>query len=76
MTIRLQPVLVETGSNDCEGRLVYCDDRLLGVLVQLSADHGAAAGRWFLEAGFGIHDGNHTFADLQEASDWIEPRKR
>jgi hypothetical protein len=76
VTIHLREVLVETGSNDREGRLVFSDNRLVGLLVQLSPDHGSAAGHWFLEARFGILNGDKTFADLEEAAHWIGTRTK
>ena len=76
MRLRLQPVHVHTGSHDTESQLVFSDDLLVAVLVQLSDDHDDAAGMWFLEAGFGPVDDPSppTFADLDEAPDWIERR--
>ena len=59
MSLHLQPVQVAAGGNDTEGHLVLCD----GFLVAA----------WFLEAGFGRLDIRcpPTFADLDEAQDWI-----
>jgi len=54
MTLHLQPVRVATGSDDRDGQLVFVDGFLVVVLVQLSGQHGADAGMWFLEAGFGL----------------------
>ena len=73
MILRLQPVQVGTGSNDIEGRLVFADDLLVAVLVQLSDDHEEQSGKWFFEAGFGnLNVANPlTFADLDEARRWI-----
>lgn len=76
MNLRLQPVQVVTGSSDTESHLVFSDGFLVAVLVRLSGDHGEAVGSWFLEAGFGPvdHPDPPTFADLEEAQDWIEKR--
>ncbi|WP_375410785.1 hypothetical protein [uncultured Methylobacterium sp.] len=73
MNLRLTPVKVATGSNDTESQLVFHDDFLIAVLVRLSDDHEADAGKWFLEAGFGRVDSlrSPTFADLDEARAWI-----
>lgn len=73
MSLRLQPVQVATGSEDQESQLVFGDGFLVAILVRLSAMHGADAGRWHMEAGFGrIHDARApTFADLDEAQTWI-----
>ena len=76
MSLRLQPVRVETGSHDTVSQLVFADDFLVAVLVQLSDEHGDDAGMWFLEAGFGPVDGpdQPKLANLDEAQDWIERR--
>jgi hypothetical protein len=76
--LTLQPVRVETGGPDEEGRLVLADDKLVAVLVRLSEaqDDANLAGQWFLEAGFGGVDGptHPTFGDLEAAQDWIRQR--
>ncbi|KQO55893.1 hypothetical protein ASG60_08810 [Methylobacterium sp. Leaf469] len=74
MSLLFQPVQVATGSSDSESRLVFDDGFLVAILVQLCAQHGDQAGRWFLEAGFGRveHANPPTFADLDVAQDWIE----
>lgn len=76
MSLRLQPVHVATGSDDTESLLVFADDFLVAVLVQLSDNHEDSAGMWFLEAGFGRVDDPcpPMFADLNEAQNWIEQR--
>ena len=54
--LTLRPVLVETGSADEDGRLVFARDRLVAVLVRLSAAAHPDSGlrdKWFVEAGFG-----------------------
>ena len=73
MNLRLQPVRVDTRSDDIESQLVFSDGFLVAVLVQLSDKHETEAGRWFLEAAFGRVDDPHppTFADLGEARTWI-----
>ncbi|MDR7036671.1 MULTISPECIES: hypothetical protein [Methylobacterium] len=76
MSIQVQPVRVETDSSDEAGELVFADGRLVAVLVQLSDEHEAEAGMWFLEAGFGRLQTPDApkFADLDEARAWIEQR--
>jgi hypothetical protein len=76
MSLRLQPVHVETGSHDTESQLVFADSFLVAVLVHLSEEHEADADKWFLEAGFGRvdHPDPPMFADLDEAQGWIEQR--
>ena len=73
MNLRLQPVQVATGSDDQESQLVFEEGFLVAILVRLSAMHGADAGKWHIEAGFGrIHDAiAPTFANLDEAQAWI-----
>lgn len=75
MNIVLKPVRVAAGGDE-EGRLVFADERLIAVLVQLSHQHDDLAGRWFLEVGFGSLDGpdHPVFADLTEARDWLSVR--
>ncbi|GJE43583.1 hypothetical protein [Methylobacterium soli] len=76
MSLHLQRVRVATTSPDTESRLVFADDFLVAVLVQLSDDHEDDAGMWFLEVGFGRldHPMPPKFANLDEAQDWIEQR--
>ena len=76
MSLRLQPVQVATGSDDADSQLVFEDGFIVAVLVQLSDEHEADAGKWFLEAGFGRvdHPNPPKFADLDEAQDWIAER--
>lgn len=74
MSLRLQPVQVALKSDDAEGQLVFADGFLVAVLVRLSEQHEADAGKWFLEAGFGPVDPLFPplFADLDDAQGWIE----
>ncbi|WP_132250953.1 hypothetical protein [Methylobacterium segetis] len=69
MNLRLQPVQVATDSDDTESPLVFADRYLVAVLVHLSDEHGAEAGMWLLEVGFGpVNDPDPPkFADLDEA---------
>lgn len=73
MTPHLQAIRVRTASDDEDGRLVLVDDVLVAVLVHLAASHGALAGHWFLEAGFGLlrFPIPPTFPTLEAALDWI-----
>jgi hypothetical protein len=74
MSLRFEPVQVAPGGGDTDGRLVFADWYLVAVLVRLSEGHGEEAGRWFLEAGFGLAVTvlkPPTFADLDEAQAWI-----
>ena len=44
MSLRLQPVRVATGCDDTDSQLVFADDLLVAVLVQLSDLHEQAVG--------------------------------
>lgn len=76
--LTLRPVLVETGSADEDGRLVFVRDRLVAVLVRLSAaahpdpDSGLR-GKWFVEAGFGpcAAQAPDVFPALADAEAWV-----
>jgi hypothetical protein len=72
MKVRLEPVLIQ-GVEHGEGRLAFWDDRLVAVLVRLSEDHGAEAGRWFVEKGFGPLDSpaHPVFRTLEAAIAWL-----
>ncbi|WP_264049991.1 hypothetical protein [Methylobacterium flocculans] len=76
MTLRLQPIRVRTASDDEDGQLVLVDEALVAVLVRLAPDHGAMAGHWYLEAGFGqvTVPTSPTFPDLDAALAWIAQR--
>ncbi|MFB0488769.1 hypothetical protein ABIE45_001355 [Methylobacterium sp. OAE515] len=73
MNLRLQPVQVATGSDDQESQLVFHDGYLVAILVRLSDQHEANAGKWFLEAGFGpVSDfSGPVFSDIDAAQSWI-----
>lgn len=70
------PVEVATGCEDKGGMLAYVDDQLCAVLVRLDEQlHGSAGGRWNIEAGFGMCDGQpNSFPSLAEAARWIARR--
>ena len=72
--IVLQPVHVDTGSDDEEGQLVFANGGLVAVLVRLnSSAHGADRGSWFCEAGVGPCDppAKQLFATPEEAIGWV-----
>ena len=77
MALRLQPVQVATGLHE-KGMLVFAEDRLIAVLVQLSDAHEEVglAGQWFLETGYGclLSRMYPTFPDLDAAKTWINQR--
>lgn len=76
MSVTLLPVLVETGTADEDGRLVFHGGKLVAVLVRLSDEHEGMSGRWFLERGFGRLDRPcpSTFDGLDPACAWIARR--
>jgi hypothetical protein len=77
--IALQPVRVETGSEDEAGQLVFADGRLVALLVQLrSPGHGADCGRWFCETGYGpcSPPPRRIFDRPEEAVRWVQKRVR
>lgn len=80
VSITLDPILVDTGSIDSEGRLAYRDGRLIGVLTLLDAELHGELGvglHWFLEAGFGrVADDPRppTFPTLDAARRWLDVR--
>ncbi len=70
----LEPVPVNTGSRDGDGRLVLADGRLVAVLVHLADQvHAEQSGAWFLEAGFGPCACAQfpVFDNLDIAQDWV-----
>ncbi len=78
--IIFDPIRIDTGSSDSEGRLAYRDGRLIGVLTLLDPElHGElGVGRhWFLEAGFGPTSGEPrppAFPTLDAARAWLADR--
>jgi hypothetical protein len=77
MEVSLEAVLVDTGSEDNDGRLVLVDGRLVAVLVRLNLeDHGLLRGAWYLECGFGACATGEAayFVSLEEAADWVRGR--
>ncbi len=76
MSFTLQPVRVANGSDE-DGLLVFDkEQRLLAVLSRLGEHYDGLSGHWYLEAGFGRLDARDppTFADLEEAQEWIGQR--
>lgn len=70
----LQPVPVNTGSRDEDGRLVLADGRLVAVLVRLADRvHAELTGAWSLEAGFGPFACAQfpVFDNREIARDWV-----
>jgi hypothetical protein len=77
MSFTLRPVRVATGPDE-DGILVFSEDRLVAVLVQLSDAHTelGVTGHWFLETGYGPLNtrDDPVFPDLDAAQAWIRQR--
>lgn len=73
-----EPIQVETGSADEDGRLVLAEGRLIAVLVRLSDEHEQPELRsaWFLEVWFEpwLGSRHEVFATLEDAGAWIAQR--
>ncbi|SEP30747.1 hypothetical protein SAMN04487843_110197 [Methylobacterium sp. ap11] len=74
----LQPIGVDTGSDDREGLLVMANGLLVGVLVRLDTPGHEQIHGWFLEAGFGRLAGLRapTFHTPEAATRWLRQRLR
>ena len=69
-----QPIRVETGTSEEDGRLVLADGKLVAVLVRLSDEYPQPDlhGQWFVEAGFGpIFQKHEVFSTFEDAVAWI-----
>lgn len=74
-TIRIQPTAINLP--DREGCLVFANDALVAVLIHLSDMHGEDAGKWTIEASFGLFlhlSEAPLFTTLDEATDWLGMR--
>ena len=72
--ITFEPLAIDTSSADQDGRLVFADDILEAVIVQLGSKYSGIAkpGDWFLEAGFGACSGSgEIFRSLDEVRAWV-----
>jgi hypothetical protein len=69
----LQPIAVDTGSPDREGRLVLANGLLIAVLVRLDTPDHEVGNGWFVEAAFGRLQGLFppTFDSLEGATRWL-----
>lgn len=74
----LQPIGVNTGSPDQEGRLVLANGLLIAVLVRVEIPEHSPSTYWFVEAAFGKLQGLHTplFESLEIASKWMRHHLR
>ncbi|WP_245238977.1 hypothetical protein [Methylobacterium platani] len=72
----LQPIGVDTDSDDRQGLLVMANGLLVGVLVRLDTPGHEQLRGWFLEAGFGRLAGLRapTFDTPEAAARWLRQR--
>jgi hypothetical protein len=69
-----EPIRVETGTAEEDGRLVLVNGKLVCVVVRLSDDHlmPDVQGKWFVEAGFGPLFEQYTVLPTFEAVEaWV-----
>ncbi|MCJ2075307.1 hypothetical protein MKK68_06490 [Methylobacterium sp. E-016] len=74
----LQPIMVDTGSPDREGRLVLANGLLIAVLVRLDTPEHEVGPGWFVEAAFGRLFGVSApiFDTLEEATRWLRQHRK
>jgi hypothetical protein len=74
----LPPIMVDTSSPDCEGRLVLANGLLIAVLVRLDTPGHEMGKGWFVEAAFGRLFGISApiFATLEEATRWLRQHQK
>ncbi|MCJ2079727.1 hypothetical protein [Methylobacterium sp. J-090] len=76
--VTMQPIAVDTGSDDSDGMLVMANGMLVAVLVRLSTSGHEQEGDWFVEVALGplrAHPAP-TFGDLDEATRWMRRHLR
>ena len=74
MKVELEPIEVETESEDHEGRLVLAGGKLVGILVRLSGVHGVWSGFWNVEWLAEMLHHPPPFKDLRSAKGWFAHR--
>lgn len=76
--VTMQPIAVNTGSDDRDGMLVIANGMLVAVLVQLSTPEHENFGDWFVEVALGPLRTHlaPTFGNLDEATRWLRQRLR
>ena len=72
----MQPIKVDTGGDDRDGRLVMANGMLVAILVRLEDEDHEQAGGWFLEASFGKLPCRSApvFDTLDDATRWLRQR--
>src|SRR5215213_2098354 len=69
-----EPIRVETGTPEEDGRLVLVNGKLVAVVVRLSDDHlmPDVQGKWFVEAGFGpLLEKYAIFPTFEAVEAWV-----
>ena len=76
--VTMQPIAVDTGSDDRDGMLVMANGMLVAVLVQLATPDHEDAGDWFVEVALGPLRAHlaPTFENLDDATRWMRRRIR
>ena len=71
--LTFQTVTLGNNAPDCDAALVYHEGCLLAVLTRLSEMHAELAGKWFLEATFGIQPVLQPplFDKLEDYESWL-----
>lgn len=74
--VTMQPITVDTGSDDRDGMLVMANGMLVAVLVQLATPDHEDAGNWFVEVALGQLKAHRapTFGNLDDATRWMRKR--
>ena len=72
----LQPIAVDTNSQDRTGMLVMANGMLVAVLTRLDLPEHENPQGWFVEAAFGRLDGLRVpaFDTLEDATRWLRQR--
>lgn len=70
-------IRIKTDSGDHNALMLFYEGELVAILVELADEcHGAARGRWTIEATYGLHleRSPATFASAEDAAAWIGQR--
>jgi hypothetical protein len=75
VAVEFQPVRIETGSPDEDGRLAFARGKLVALLVRIADVDDEACCGWSIE--WLPEPGTHhpaAFADLQATQDWLDTK--
>ncbi|MCJ2131016.1 hypothetical protein [Methylobacterium sp. E-045] len=76
--VTMQPIAIDTGSDDRDGMLVMANGMLVAVLVKLATPEHEQEGDWFVEVALGplrVHLAP-TFGSLDDATRWMRHHLR